>query len=189
MNLLNALSGIGLAVAMSSSQAGTISLNPFSQTGIVGGTAAVDLVVDIRDLEPVGSIGGGLDITVGGAASYDSFTPSVYFTDLIANAFDAGFGTANSAGDLEVHFIDFLKLPNMDVVQTIGTIIVNLDAPGQGTIDLSVNTLYDFPDVTNGAITLENAIVNAVPVPAAVWLFGSGLIGLIGVARRKVQQA
>ena len=27
--------------------------------------------------------------------------------------------------------------------------------------------------------------VSAVPVPAAVWLFGSGLIGLVGVARRK----
>ena len=27
--------------------------------------------------------------------------------------------------------------------------------------------------------------VKVVPVPAAVWLFGSGLIGLIGVARRK----
>ena len=27
--------------------------------------------------------------------------------------------------------------------------------------------------------------VAAVPVPAAVWLFGSGLIGLVGVARRK----
>jgi hypothetical protein len=26
---------------------------------------------------------------------------------------------------------------------------------------------------------------NAVPVPAAAWLFGSGLIGLIGIARRK----
>ena len=24
-----------------------------------------------------------------------------------------------------------------------------------------------------------------VPVPAAVWLFGSGLLGLVGVARRK----
>jgi hypothetical protein len=28
-------------------------------------------------------------------------------------------------------------------------------------------------------------IVSAVPVPAAAWLFGSGLIGLIGIARRK----
>jgi len=28
-------------------------------------------------------------------------------------------------------------------------------------------------------------VASAVPVPAAVWLFGSGLIGLVGVARRK----
>jgi hypothetical protein len=27
--------------------------------------------------------------------------------------------------------------------------------------------------------------VSAVPVPAAVWLFGSGLLGLVGIARRK----
>jgi hypothetical protein len=27
--------------------------------------------------------------------------------------------------------------------------------------------------------------VTAVPVPAAIWLFGSGLLGLIGIARRK----
>jgi len=29
--------------------------------------------------------------------------------------------------------------------------------------------------------------VSAVPVPAAVWLFGSGLIGLVGIARRKAE--
>ena len=28
-------------------------------------------------------------------------------------------------------------------------------------------------------------VTNVVPIPAAVWLFGSGLIGLIGIARRK----
>jgi len=27
--------------------------------------------------------------------------------------------------------------------------------------------------------------VNVVPIPAAIWLFGSGLLGLIGIARRK----
>ena len=32
---------------------------------------------------------------------------------------------------------------------------------------------------------LNVALVEPVPVPAAVWLFGSGLIGLIGVTRRK----
>jgi hypothetical protein len=32
------------------------------------------------------------------------------------------------------------------------------------------------------SITLQ---VSAVPIPAAVWLFGSGLLGLVGIARRK----
>ena len=33
--------------------------------------------------------------------------------------------------------------------------------------------------------TVVFATVTAVPVPAAVWLFGSGLLGLVGFARRK----
>ncbi len=32
-------------------------------------------------------------------------------------------------------------------------------------------------------------VVAAVPVPAAIWLFGSGLLGLVGVARRRRAQA
>jgi hypothetical protein len=36
----------------------------------------------------------------------------------------------------------------------------------------------------NYQVHLEGTIA-AVPVPAAVWLFGSGLVGLVGVARRK----
>lgn len=39
----------------------------------------------------------------------------------------------------------------------------------------------------NGHLSTWNitGTVSAVPVPAAVWLFGSGLIGLAGIARRK----
>ena len=55
--------------------------------------------------------------------------------------------------------------------------------------------LGDLPVVNYDPFTLvleENivrvtnvGVVSAVPIPAAVWLFGSGLIGLIGMARRK----
>ena len=31
----------------------------------------------------------------------------------------------------------------------------------------------------------ETTYVQQIPVPAAVWLFGSGLLGLIGAARRR----
>ena len=35
---------------------------------------------------------------------------------------------------------------------------------------------------------IDNFELQQIPVPAAVWLFGSGLIGLIGIARRKKSQ-
>jgi len=48
---------------------------------------------------------------------------------------------------------------------------------------------YDYPKHGRygnklGQYGIEIAMVSAVPVPAAVWLFGSGLLGLIGAARR-----
>jgi len=35
------------------------------------------------------------------------------------------------------------------------------------------------------AWAVRSGDVSVVPIPAAVWLFGSGLIGLLGVARRR----
>ena len=54
-----------------------------------------------------------------------------------------------------------------------------------------------FFDFTDGSFTIASKNTNiaawavydgdvgAVPVPAAIWLFGSGLLGLVGMARRK----
>ncbi len=41
-----------------------------------------------------------------------------------------------------------------------------------------------FTGVAGGVVDSIGA-ASAVPVPAAVWLFGSGLLGLVGIARRK----
>jgi len=49
-------------------------------------------------------------------------------------------------------------------------------------MDFSLYT--DTSNVPEGAL-VGVADLSAVPVPAAVWLFGSGLIGLLGVARRR----
>ena len=40
-------------------------------------------------------------------------------------------------------------------------------------------------DAIDGVTSAQFAGSSPVPVPAAIWLFGSGLIGLIGIARRK----
>lgn len=45
-----------------------------------------------------------------------------------------------------------------------------------GSIDINTDT---------GVVSYNAVSVSAVPVPAAVWLFGSGLMGLVGVARRR----
>ena len=38
----------------------------------------------------------------------------------------------------------------------------------------------------NNDIVLNVLRVAAVPIPPSVWLFGSGLLGLVGIARRRV---
>ena len=54
------------------------------------------------------------------------------------------------------------------------------------TFDMSNGLQYDVYKTFNlYAWAVQSGDVSAVPVPAAVWLFGSGLVGLIGLARRK----
>lgn len=60
--------------------------------------------------------------------------------------------------------------------------LVNIIEPG--VFDLSTGNLTWVSGNEYAVELFVNADSTAVPVPAAVWLFGSGLIGLVGVAKR-----
>jgi cyclophilin family peptidyl-prolyl cis-trans isomerase len=74
----------------------------------------------------------------------------------------------------------------MDVVDAIAAIPVydftSID-PAFGELPLNGYTGTFDPD--NQLIQISNVSISTIPVPAAFWLFGSGLIGLISIARRR----
>ena len=56
-----------------------------------------------------------------------------------------------------------------------------------GFVELRDDGLFKNNDINATAGVALVREFSPVPVPAAAWLFGSGLLGLIGVARRKVR--
>ena len=57
------------------------------------------------------------------------------------------------------------------------------DGVNRGTIGAACRA--DGGSVNCKAATSHISVYGVVPVPAAVWLFGSGLLGLVGIARRR----
>ncbi len=139
----------------------------------------------------------------GGDSTYDYYSFSVGMGD---NNLHVGQGLRFDIDYAEDNGIDtWLQLFDTDGVTLLAE---NDDAQHDGPGDLVLWTLNSFINytisnpgtyyiavgeydgdadsigslITDGEYTLH---VSAVPIPAAVWLFGSGLLGLIGFSRRK----
>ena len=102
----------------------------------------------------------------------DSFLSGGYFRngqEVAVNRFSAGTEALLNEGSWSI---------------TDDTVDFTIDLAGTGLLNGSELALrWEFTcanDVIEGAVP-----VSAVPVPAAAWLFGTGLIGLVAVARRK----
>lgn len=89
--------------------------------------------------------------------------------------------------------MEFLSLNDFDNYQEVflndGTII-NLSGVAPGTPYTPLAGLWNYKKGVNvggsGVREINGRIhISAVPIPAAFWLFGSGLLGLIGISRRK----
>jgi len=59
----------------------------------------------------------------------------------------------------------------------------NLDITSTGTNFFTLGDRLMFPAETTVASSVT-ANIQVIPLPAAVWLFGSGLLGLAGMAKR-----
>jgi hypothetical protein len=132
--------------------------------------------------------GGIFDAGIDNGGNFNKPTSATAFIKTLNPA--AGYATTN---DLR---IDMTGVSNTDWGQF--ALSINLsDAALNGQIIQfgfnAVTTQYDNTGVYYDNICFDNAggcpgtpnPPPAVPVPAAVWLFGSGLLGLVGVARRR----
>jgi hypothetical protein len=186
MKIIFGLLGFASLVAASVANAATLSLDPSSATVAVGDSFSVNVLGSLFPTD--GVAGGGLVI------SYDSTLLSLGSYSL--NDFPLDFSPGNDvAGALTLVLnAAFTGAAPATGTGTFNFVTLNFTAiagtPGTA-VDLTVDVLNPFVNaVTFAEIpvdTLNGATVTvgAVPVPAAVWLFGSGLLGLVGVARRR----
>lgn len=98
----------------------------------------------------------------------------------------SGFQVVNGATTFELYNVRLFWIEDTTDLYDDETLPVMLP-PGSGAI---ARVALDFRDVTNSdnihRVSGDPLVVSAVPVPAAVWLFGSGLLGLIGISRSKI---
>ncbi len=89
--------------------------------------------------------------------------------DTVETTFEINFDPMTSQNEIfESHF---------------GTGTVSPSGTSSGSFSLDVSGPSPYFEISATAATPTN--INAVPLPAAAWLFGSGLLGLIGMAKRK----
>lgn len=147
------------------------------------------------------------DLTFSGTNAFGLFENDLITATGTFDSSEIGNDLVNGSGSIDISTIT-------DLVITVGSqVFTDLDDNGSGLLIIQNGTALDGLGAaglvysgTNGAGNLftsdasDNFTGNSdvlgtwttfnmtvVPVPAAVWLFGTGLIGLVGVARRKMR--
>ncbi len=110
---------------------------------------------------------------IAGNWSYTSATNDIdYLTLKFDNFFALYLIEDYVLGETVVGYFDTLDYVSMDVLDWDENVVGVFGTDYKG-------------GKTDFALSHGTTYVTTVPVPAAVWLFGSGLLGLVGVARRK----
>ena len=198
MKIIAGMLGVVSLLTAGLANAATVSLSPSAQTvtdgdalslavigsdfpdGVNDGTITVTWDATILQLETTQTdaiVDGALTTGITNIFVFDTSTPGQL-------DFTGGIGLGDApVGQGGVEFT-YLNLA-FTAIATPGTDV---------DVGLGVSGLWQdgtFTPIPDADITYIGATVtvNPVPVPPAVWLFGSGLLGLVGVARRRSSQA
>jgi hypothetical protein len=136
---------------------------------------------------------------VKGTVTYDDAMVTVTGDTVIgleSLALQIGALTFNEADDIDYGFGPFPDAEFFDgTLNGIGFFTDYMDASGNFVWGLDViSNKFEFIDyntglvVANGTINLDSTL-SSVPLPPAAWLFGTGIIGLVAVARRRSADA
>mgnify|MGYP003574155827 CR=1 FL=1 len=173
---------LAAAVALSLGTSAIAYANTAGLTGVWTGTYLFNMT------SPGGAPVGGSGVPQVWTWDFDAGTVAINnttaFYGSVWTAFNVTFtdnGTSYGGGGAQNMTFSWSVNPNIpvtsdwDVTATGTTAVVTVNA---ATILPTSSAFPGFHPAFSGNLTY-------VPVPAAVWLFGSGLLGLVGVARRR----
>jgi len=189
--------------------AGAIALTLVTATSAQA--AVYDITISNMDFGGISAASGG--ITELGGSFSGPFNNEVFTATQVA-VFDQTDNNWSAAGGVEFMGTEYadanddsvwINSFNYDFTLAEGEVAVGLSFDWSTNFDIPVLAIFScdmgvcqgnalpmaagpFPGQSptwNGTGTITEGAPAAVPVPAAVWLFGSGLVGLAGIARRR----
>ena len=182
----------------------TLLASAIALTSIGATNANADIAITAMNFSGVSAASGSV-LEAGGGQFTGSFFGHTWVADQVTDVFDntAAAGTFAGSNSLGAYNFD-AGIANMAAGQVaVGTLFdwnTDLDIPVLAVFDCTsvagtctgINTTAagamqtgPFAGATPAFNGTGSLTVSAVPVPAAVWLMGSGLLGLVGVARRR----
>ncbi len=129
-------------------------------------------------------VGAGVEVSnvVDGRGPMDIYDDGFYISFTSVSSFAAADYNGFILTDIFDAVTDFTKLN-----YTLETNMVGLSL---SDLYMTENELgFNFQGLTFSTDTYVKLNISNVPLPAAAWLFGSGLIGLIGISRKKSMSA